>query len=419
VAATWEDNRSGAPQVYVALKANDRNRFATAMQVSGGGEAYEPAIASLPQNRFALAWEQDGSIHARVLTDDGLGMPVALGSAGASHVSLASFGSRVFASWREQRDRLWFVKVAALSVTAAGKLGVESITSVEAAGLETQVLFPSIAVNDAGLSVAWEDRRAGHTRLLVSHSPDQAQSFGEPQHLNEFLSNRNQYDQGNGVTRVSLASFAQDEILAAWMDKRRGGLGYGIFAALGSDGGAIFGPNEKVHGEAGDKQPHYNPAVAGNPDGDFVVAWDDFRRGDSDIWLSAYNEDDEWSQDFSGNRERRRRAVTPLDRARRPGPITPAVDRARRHGCSGPTLVQPRYTALKPVAIVSGGARLTNNMDGGDDARGEDTRDRNTTGRNTTAADKGKQARLPASATRKNPRPQQSETGSRIRRSAG
>jgi hypothetical protein len=141
-------------------------------------------------------------------------MPVALGSAGASHVSLASFGSRVFASWREQRDRLWFVKVAALSVTAAGKLGVESITSVEAAGLETQVLFPSIAVNDAGLSVAWEDRRAGHTRLLVSHSPDQAQSFGEPQHLNEFLSNRNQYDQGNGVTRVSLASFAQDEITA-------------------------------------------------------------------------------------------------------------------------------------------------------------------------------------------------------------
>ena len=299
VAAIWEDNRSGAPQVYVALKANDRKLFSAAMQVSGGGEAYEPAITSLPQNRFALAWEQDSAIHARVLTDSGLGMPVELASKAASHVSLASFDSRFFASWREQRDRLWFVKVAALSITAAGQLAVDSITSIEATGLETQVLFPSIAVNDAGLSVAWEDRRAGHTRLLVSRSPDQGQSFGEPQHLNEFLSNRNQYDQGNGVTRVSLASFAQDEILAAWMDKRRGGLGYGIFAALGSDGGAIFGPNEKVHGEVGDKQPHYNPAVAGNPDGDFVVAWDDFRRGDSDIWLSAYNEDDEWSQDFS------------------------------------------------------------------------------------------------------------------------
>ncbi|MCP4388961.1 MAG: hypothetical protein GY802_11745, partial [Gammaproteobacteria bacterium] len=80
---------------------------------------------------------------------------------------------------------------------------------------------------------------------------------------------------------------------------RRSGLGYGIFAALGADAGAIFGPNEKVHGEQGDQQPHYNPAVSGNPTGDFVIAWDDFRRGDSDIWLSSYNEDDEWSQDFS------------------------------------------------------------------------------------------------------------------------
>jgi hypothetical protein len=299
VAAVWEDNRSRTPQVYVALKANDREQFSKAMQVSDGSEAYEPAIVSLPKNRFVLAWEQDGAVHARVMNEDGPGAPVKLGSSTSSHVSLASFGERVFAAWREQQDRRWFVKVAALRVPGARKLSVESVTPVEAAGLETRVLFPSIAVNEAGLSVAWEDRRAGHTRLLISHSPDQARSFGDPQHLNEFLSNRNQYDQGNGVTRVALASFAQDEILAAWMDKRRGGLGYGIFAALGSDGGAIFGPNEKVHGEEGDQQPHYNPAVAGNPNGDFVVAWDDFRRGDSDIWLSAYNEDEEWSQDFS------------------------------------------------------------------------------------------------------------------------
>ena len=96
--------------------------------------------------------------------------------------------------------------------------------------------FPSLAANAAGLCIAWEDRRAGPTPLLVSHSGDEARRFAEPQHLNEFFSNRNQYDQGNGVTRVALAAFAQDEILAAWMDKRRGGLGYGIFAALGSDG---------------------------------------------------------------------------------------------------------------------------------------------------------------------------------------
>jgi len=299
VAATWEDNRAQNPQIYAATKLLDEEEFSRSLLVSGGGEAYEPSIASLPGGRFALAWEQDGAIHARVLGNNGLEAPVKLSTATASHVSLASLGARVFAAWREQQNRLWFIRVAELGSSGAGELVVESVVTVEAEGLKTQVLFPSLAVNDAGLCVAWEDRRAGHTRLLLSHSLDHAKHFSEPQHLNEFFSNRNQYDKGSGVTRVALASFAQDEILAAWMDKRRGGLGYGIFAALGSDGGAIFGPNEKVHGEAGDQQPHYNPAVAGNLAGDFVVAWDDFRRGDSDIWLSAYNADEEWSQDFS------------------------------------------------------------------------------------------------------------------------
>jgi hypothetical protein len=83
------------------------------------------------------------------------------------------------------------------------------------------------------------------------------------------------------------------------MDKRRSGIGYGIFASMGAEGGENFGPNEKVHGEPGDQQPHYNPATAGNPAGDFVVAWDDFRRGNSDIWISSYNDDDEWSNDYT------------------------------------------------------------------------------------------------------------------------
>ena len=299
VAVVWEDNRSRAPQIYVTLKLLTQETFPTALSVSSGSEAYEPAIDAISGNRFVLTFEQDASVFARILTVEGLAEPVRLSRAAASHVSIASFGERVFASWREQNNGRWFVKIAALQVTNANRIVVGSIQSVEADGLQTPVLFPAIAVNSAGICVAWEDRRAGHTRLLVSHAEDAGKSFTEPQFLNEFFSNRNQYDRGSGVTRVSLASFGQDEILAAWMDKRRGGKGYGIFAALGADGGENFGPNEKVHGEEGDTQPHYNPATAGNQAGDFVIAWDDFRRGDSDIWISAYNPDLEWSQDYA------------------------------------------------------------------------------------------------------------------------
>ena len=299
VAVVWEDNRSQASQIYVTLKSLTQETFPTALPASSGSEAYEPTIDAISGNRFVLAFEQDASVFARILTAEGLAEPTRLSRAAASHVSIASFDDRVFASWREQDDGRWFVKIAALRVGNANQLIVESLQSVESIGLETPVLFPAIAVNSAGLCVAWEDRRAGHTRLLVSHAEDASKSFTEPQSLNEFFSNRNQYDQGSGVTRVSLASFAQDEILAAWMDKRRGGKGYGIFAALGADAGESFGPNEKVHSEEGDTQPHYNPATAGNQAGDFVITWDDFRRGDSDIWISAYNPDLEWSQDYA------------------------------------------------------------------------------------------------------------------------
>jgi hypothetical protein len=299
VAVVWEDNRSGAAQIYATLKSPGRQTFSEALQASVGSEAYEPALAALGDDRFVLAYEQDASVYARILTARGLGEPLRLSRAEAGHVSIASLRDSVFASWRERDGGKWFIRVAGLGVAGADRLALGALRSVEADGLETPVLFPVVAASAAGICVAWEDRRAGHTRLLVSHAENVEAGFDAPQALNEFFSARNQYDQGSGVTRVSLAVFGRDEILAAWMDKRRGGSGYGIFAALGSAGGAMFGPNEKVHGEPGDEQPHYNPATAGNAAGDFVVAWDDFRRGDSDVWISAYNSELEWSQDYS------------------------------------------------------------------------------------------------------------------------
>jgi len=298
VAVAWEDDRSGAPQVYAAVKTLQGKTFSAAIPVSFGQEAYEPAITALDQDRFVVAWEQDGSVYASLLQSAGKSEVVKLSSNQASHVSLASFEQQVFAVWREQQGRKWSLQVAQLN-PADGNLSMTSNVMVEARKLSQPVLYPSIAASVSGLCVAWEDRRAGHTRLLFSHQPFAAEGFSAVEHLNEFLSNRNEYDKGNGVTRVSIHTFAENDIIAAWMDKRRGGVGYGIFAALGDSGGAAFGPNERVHSQKGDQLPHNNPVVAGNLAGDFVVAWDDFRNGDSDIWLSSYNEDDEWTEDFS------------------------------------------------------------------------------------------------------------------------
>lgn len=300
VAAIWEDNRLSDPQVFIAVKSPYQKKFSQALQLSSGLEAYEPSIAALKEDQFAAAWEQDASVYVTVLDKNGhhLNKPVKLSSDTAGHVSITALENELMAVWREQQGRNWSLWYARLQLQD-GQLKILSSNRVEGQALQTPVLYPSISASSVGVCIAWEDRRAGNTRLLFSHSKDKGLSFSEPEYLNEFQSNRNVYDKGSGVTRVSIHSFGEDEVLAAWMDKRRSNTGYGIFAAMGSDGGESFGPNEQVHGKKGDKQPHYNPATAGNMVGDFVLAWDDFRLGDSDIWLSTYDDNGEWAENFA------------------------------------------------------------------------------------------------------------------------
>jgi hypothetical protein len=217
VAVIWEDNRHGEPQIFISSKVKAEPYFSDAQQVSNGVEAYEPAIAELPGSHFALTWEQDQSVYGRLFSNKGLSDPIRLSSNPAGNPTVATLGEKVFISWREQTNQGWFLLVAQLELSEKDQLRLKSVTPVEQEGLTSQVLFPALAVNSAGLCIAWEDRRAGHTRLLFAHSADDGKSFSEPQNLNEFFSDRDQYDQGSGVTRVSLAPVANDEEIAAWM----------------------------------------------------------------------------------------------------------------------------------------------------------------------------------------------------------
>lgn len=211
-------------------------------------------------SRFILVWEQDGAVWARTVAEESLGDALKLSSEPAGHASAATWEGEAFAVWGERPAIHPGIRLVRLAVDVDGKLKSHESRPVEQGEAAAPQLYPSVVAGENGVLVAWEDRRAGHTRLLFSHSPDSEQ-FMPPVELNEYFHNRSEYDKGNGVSRVALAGFGKDEVLAAWMDKRRGGEGYGIFAALGSEGGGGFGPNERVHGADGDDVAHYNPAV--------------------------------------------------------------------------------------------------------------------------------------------------------------
>ena len=125
VAAVWEDNRDGNPQIYAAIKENSAAGFSPAARVSDGDEAYEPVITGLGDGRFALAWEQDGAAWAGLLDSDGVGRRLRLAQTPSSHVSLAAHAGRLFASWRELRDGNWFLKLAELGTADDDGLAVE------------------------------------------------------------------------------------------------------------------------------------------------------------------------------------------------------------------------------------------------------------------------------------------------------
>jgi hypothetical protein len=153
--------------------------------------------------------------------------------------------------------------------------------------------------------VAWEDRRAGNTRLFHS-GRSTGQDFDPERQLNEHFEpaggEREPMGLGSGVMRVALAADGGGTVRAIWLDKRDAKSGYAVWGAISTDGGRTFGPNQVVQDELGAAVPQWHAALAGGKVG-FVAAWDDTREGwdgadePGDLLLS-WNTGGGWSPDL-------------------------------------------------------------------------------------------------------------------------
>ena len=173
--------------------------------------------------------------------------------------------------------------------------------------------YPAIVLAKKGATVAWEDRRWGHTVLLYSHAAPGI-NFSAPQPLNEVVQKSEQYGRGSGVTRVALSVCGNGQIAATWMDKRGNQTGYDIYAAFSRDSGVSFDANELVQDAFADQYAQWHPAIAGDASGQVIVAWDDDRDGTSNIWL-AWKTKGGWSANFapppaSSNRQQTNPAIS-------------------------------------------------------------------------------------------------------------
>lgn len=296
VAVVWEDNHDeGVPAVYVAMRPRATEGFTAPRRLSGGGAAYEPALATLGDDRFLIAWEQDGAILGRVVGTAGEGPVTELAAGGARQVSVSA-GHRPLVAWSARRaDGGYVIRVAAVEVAGWDLRPSEAVT-VEPRAPRTVQAYP-VVIGDETLCVAWEDRRRGASVVYHSRFTD-AQGFSAPQPVSEVIEKSATYGKGSGATRVSLAAIPGGAVVAVWLDKRHRRSGYAVYASLSDDGCVSFGANNKVQDEFGDEVPQWNASVASSAMGTIIAGWDDNRDDSRDIWLSRL-EDGEWSQDIA------------------------------------------------------------------------------------------------------------------------
>lgn len=288
VAIAWEDDRAGEPAVFIARKTLAAGTAFNEIKVSTG-EAYEPAIVALSDGRFLCVWEQDGAVWARVIASETLGPAVRL--APGAQATLAARGARVFAAWRARAKQGHTIFVAEIAVGGTAP----RIEKVQALAPRGDQLYPSVAVNARGaVLVAWEDRRAGHTRIYYVFSRE-GRRFAAARPMNETVRGSAVFGKGSGAARVALTPYGAAGFAATWLDKRDFQSGYDVYAARDPKGRGLLGANEKVQDDFGAGISQWHAAIAGTPQGELFVAWDDDRDESADIFI-ATREADGWSE---------------------------------------------------------------------------------------------------------------------------
>lgn len=282
VAVVWEDNRSGAPRCYAAIRAAGAAAFAAEVPL-GDGECYEPVVVALGGGRFLAAWEQAARIHARVLPD---GAAARLSDAASAQATLAVAGGRAYAAWAQQAGRHKRIVVAALTLDS-GIPAATAVRPVEAAEPVDAQAWPALAASgDSALTVVWEDRRHKHTVPYASHAAAGLE-FKPPVRVSDQKSGRvDGLGAGLGAMRPTLARQGGGTV-AVWLDKRDFLSGYDVYAAF-ADAAGRFGKNLPVQDDFGDNMAQWHASVAAGG-GRLVAVWDDARDGTADVWLSTWD----------------------------------------------------------------------------------------------------------------------------------
>jgi len=284
VALAWEDDHTGTPRCYLALRQAGGADFET--RELGTGECYDPAVTALAEGAFAVAWEDEAGVRVARVDAAGTGTPLTLAPRGGQSSLAWHAEAGLWVAWSEPEARWRRLRLGRVDMAGATPV-IVATQPADAQPLQDDQLYPALAATRDGLALAWEDRRHGHTVILASRL--HRGSWSAPQRVSRNPTGRapgTELGRGTGAMRPAIAGYGDHGVSVVWLDKRDFLSGYDVYAATSADGGAHYGADLKVQDSFGDAIPQWHAGVAGNRRGDLAYAWDDLRDGNPDIWLS-------------------------------------------------------------------------------------------------------------------------------------
>jgi len=252
-----------------------------------------PAVAMNGSGSFIVAWvdgRSEGSnkdIYAQIYDESGIPQDSNFivnddaGSNKCKYPTVATDENGNFViGWQDERNGYNNPDIYAQMYDAIGTPQGSNFMVNDDTGTNFQS-YPSIGMNNNGdFIIAWEDKRNGY-----GNSDIYAQGYdtsGIPQDSNFMVND----DTGTDPQYYpSIVMNNNGDFIVAWTDGRNGNSD--IYAQGYDASGAPQGSNFIVNDDTGSNSQYY-PSIGMDDNGSFFVAWIDGRNGDEDIYIQRY-----------------------------------------------------------------------------------------------------------------------------------
>jgi len=280
-----------SPQEQEAILSVIKDDFWVNDDTVGPSDQYYPAIAKAPTGDFVITWygNRDGNwnIYAQRYNSSGTPQDTNFkvndhaGTAYQGVPALAMDGSGNFViTWDDLRNGN--PDIYAQRFNSSGTPQDTNFKVNDDAGTADQY-DPAIAMDSSGnFVITWDDFRNGYYSDIYAQRYN---SSGTPQGVNSKVNDdagtADQYD-------PAIAADGSGNFVITWMDYRNGNGNWDIYAQRYNSSGTPQGANFKVNDDAGTAR-QYDPAIAMDGSGNFVITWYDLRNGNWNIYAQRYD----------------------------------------------------------------------------------------------------------------------------------